>query len=439
MSSSALRFLFLAALFATPAARAATPERVPITDIDRIVAVVNNNVITRSELDERLAQTKQQLATKQIQPPPEDVLRRQLLERMVLEDIQLQLALQTGIRVTEADVERAIASIAGRNNMSASQLFETVRQQGFDQSAYRDQIRKQITIQQLIDREITSRVVVSEGEVASYLESNRSAKSESVEYDLSHIFVSLAESATTEQVANAKQRAEEIRQRVLGGEDFARAAVTYSQGPNALTGGALGWKNAGQLPELFVTAVAKLEPGTVTDVLRGPNGFHILKLNDRRSSSAGEAPIRQTHVRHILLKPSEIQSESETNERLMELRRRINSGEDFATLAKTYSEDAISAANGGDLGWVSPSQLVPAFEQAMDGLDINRVSEPVKSPFGLHLIQVLGRRDQASGGERELAAARRQLHERKADDRFEQWLRQLRDEAYVEYLLDELN
>lgn len=433
-----LWFLPAAVLIAAPSL-AATPAHVPIADIDRIVAVVNNDVITQSELDKRLTQTKQQLNTQKIQLPPEDVLRRQLLERMVVEDIQLQLALQTGIRVTDADVERAIESIASRNKLTTSALFDTVRQQGFDRSAYHDQIRKQITIQQLIDREITSRVVVSEGEVKNYLENSRTARQEATEYDISHIYISLAESATTEQVASAKQRAEDVRRRVLAGEDFARAAVTYSQGPNALTGGALGWKSAAQLPELFVSALAKLEPGTISSVLRGPNGFHILRLNGRRNSSPTEALIQQTHVRHILLRPSEIQSVRETTERLLELRRRIEAGEDFATLAKTYSEDAISAANGGDLGWVSPSQLVPAFEQAMDRLDIDKISEPVQTSFGLHLIQVLGRREQAATGERAQATARRQIHARKADDRYEQWVRQLRDEAYVEYLLDELN
>jgi peptidyl-prolyl cis-trans isomerase SurA len=351
----------------------------------------------------------------------------------------LQLAAQTGIRVTDADVERAIEAIAARNKMSASALFDTVREQGFDRSAYRDQIRKQITIQQLIDREITSRIVVSEGEVKNYLENSRAARNDTTEYDVSHIYISLPESATTEQVALAKQRAEEVRQRILGGEDFARAAVTYSQGPNALTGGALGWKSAAQLPQLFVTTLAKLEPGNISEVLRGPNGYHILRLNGRRSSAASEAPIQQTHVRHILLRPSEIQSVSETTERLMELRRRIEAGEDFATLAKTYSEDAISAANGGDLGWVSPSQLVPEFEKAMDRLDVNKVSEPVQTSFGLHIIQVLARREQTATGEREQATARQQIHARKADDRYEQWVRQLRDEAYVEYLLDDVN
>ena len=433
------RLWFLLAALAAPPALAVTSGHVPITDVDRIVAVVNNDVITQSELDERLTQTKQQLSTQQIQLPPEDVLKRQLLERMVIEDIQLQLAQQTGIRVTEEDIERAIASIAERNKLNTSALFDAVRKQGYDRSAYREQIRKQITIQQLIDREVNSRVVVSDGEVRTYLENTSATRQEAIEYDVSHIYISVPESATTDQVASAKRRAEDVRQRVLDGEDFARAAVTYSQGPNALTGGSLGWKSAAQLPELFVRTLEKLQPGTISDVLRGPNGFHILRLNARRSSSPTEAPVQQTHVRHILMRPSEIQSVRETTERLMELRRRIEAGEDFATLAKTYSEDAVSAANGGDLGWVGPGQLVPAFEQAMDRLPVDKISEPVQTSFGLHIIQVLGRRERAASAEVEQATARRQIHARKADDRYEQWVRQLRDEAYVEYLLDDVN
>ena len=434
-----LLLLIIATLATAPVSAVTAPARAPITDIDRIVAVVNNDVITATELEDRLAQTKQQLTTQQIQLPPQDVLRRQLLERLIVEDIQLQLALQTGIRVTDQDVERAIESIAGRNKMSVSALFDTVRQQGFDRSAYRDQVRKQVTIQQLVDREIISRVSVSEGEIKIYLENSRARAQDAIEYDVSHIYLSLPETATTEQVAAAKIRADDIQRRVRAGEDFARTAVTYSQGPNALSGGKLGWKSAGQLPGLFVSAVAKLAPGGISEVLRGPNGFHILRLNDQRATSANEAPIQQTHVRHILLRPSEIQSVRETTDRLLEIRRRLNAGEDFATLAKTFSEDAVSATNGGDLSWVSPSQLVPTFEQAMDRLAIDQISEPVQTPFGLHLIQVLERRQQTAAGEREEATARRQIHTRKADDRYEQWVRQLRDEAYVEYLLDDLN
>lgn len=418
-------------------AEAATAPRAPIVDIDRVVAVVNNDVITATELEGRVHQTKQQLATRQINPPPQDVLRRQVLERMITEDIQLQLAARNGIRVSDQDVERAIQTIADRNKMSVSELYDTVRRQGFDRSAYHDQIRRQITIQQLVDREINTRVSVSESEVKNYLQNARTRARDDVEYNVSHIYIPVPESASAQQIAVSRQRADEVERLLRGGEDFARAAVTYSQGPDALTGGALGWKRAAQLPELFIAALEKIEPGNISGVLRGPNGFHILRLNDRRSASVPDASVQQTHVRHILLRPSEIQSLADARARLLELKNRIENGEDFAALARANSEDAVSAANGGDLNWVSPNQLVPEFEKAMDRLKVGEISDPVQTPFGLHLIQVLERRQQTVTGERELAAARQQIHARKADDRYEQWVRQLRDEAYVEYLLDD--
>lgn len=433
----ALSLLLLAALAPDPA-RAVTARPARIIDIDRIIAVVNNDVITANELDKRLAATKQQLAAQGIKLPPDDVLRRQLLERLVIEQIQLQLATQTGIRVTDQDVEQAIRTIAGRNNMSIDRLYETVRSQGFDRAAYREQLRDQIAIQQLIDREVSSQVSVSETEVNNFLENAQSSARGDTEYDLSHIYIPLAETASPEQAAAAKVRADNVHRQLLAGEDFARAAVAYSQGPDALKGGALGWRSAGQLPELFVAALAKLEPGKVSEVLRGPNGFHILRLNDRRGAGTAEEVVQETRVRHILLRPSEIQSVSDARDTLLQLRERLRAGEDFAALARAHSEDTVSAANGGDLGWVRPKQLVPPFEQAMNALEPGGLSEPVQTPFGLHLIQVIERRQQTVGGERQRIEARNQIHARKADDRYERWLRQLRDEAYVEFMLDEV-
>lgn len=409
----------------------------PVTDVDRIVAVVNNDVITANELDRRMAEAREQLGAQKIQPPPEDVLRRQVLERLVIEQIQLQLANQTGIRVTDQDVDQAIRTIAGRNNMSVDALYDVVRRQGLNRPEYRDQIRNQIAIQQLVEREVNNQVTVSESEVNNLLENNRLRAGRDAEYNVSHIFIPVPEAASPDQIQKAKQRAEDVVRQLRAGEDFARAAVTYSQGPEALKGGALGWRGVGQLPELFVATIEKLKPGDVSDVLRGPNGFHILKLNDRRGGTIADEPVQETHVRHILLRPSEIQSINDARTTLTQLRERIMNGEDFATLARTYSEDAVSAANGGDLGWVRPKQLVPPFERAMDALKPGDVSEPVETPFGLHLIQVLGRREQTIAGERERIAAREQIHARKADDRYEQWLRQLRDDAYVEYMLDD--
>lgn len=407
-----------------------------VRDLDRIVAIVNNDVITETELADRLDETRKQLASERIKTPPEDVLKRQLLERMIVERVQLQLAAQLGVRVSDADVDQAIQSVARRNNMTVDALLKALAQDGLDPAAYRARIREQVTIQQLLEREIASRVTVTESEIASFLEQSRARGGGDYEFNLSHIFVPIPEAATSEQIQAAKARADKAHAEVRGGEDFARAAVTYSQSPDALKGGALDWKKPGQLPELFVGALRNLQPGDISPVLRGPNGFHILKLNDRRGGDVAQT-VTQTHVRHILLRPSEIQSLDEARAALLALRKRIEAGEDFAAIARASSEDSASASQGGDLGWVEPKSLVPEFEKAMNALKPQELSEPVRTPFGLHLIQVLERREQTVAGERARNAARSQIHARKADDRYEQWLRQLRDEAYVEYLLDD--
>lgn len=429
--------LLFALLLTVAAPQAATAPAPTVIDIDRIVAVVNNDVITASELETRLSETKQQLAAQRIQLPPDDLLRRQLLERMIVDQVQLQLAAQTGVRITDQDVDQAVQSIANRNKMSVDNLYNTVQQQGMDRAGYREQIRNQVTLQQLVDREISSRISVSESEINNFVENALARAQRNDEYNLSHIFMALPESASPEQIQTVKARADDVYRQLKGGEDFARAAVTYSQGPDALKGGAIGWKTAGQLPELFVGVLDQLQPGGLSEVLRGPNGFHIVRLNDRRGSAAADESVVETHVRHILLKPSEIQSLDEARKSLSRLRNRVANGEDFAALARSHSEDAVSATNGGDLGWVRPRQLVPDFERAMKALNPGDLSEPVQSPFGVHLIQVLDRRQQTVAGERARSVAREQIHGRKADDRYEQWVRQLRDEAYVEYLLEE--
>jgi peptidyl-prolyl cis-trans isomerase SurA len=436
MRRAVVSSLLIAAL-AAGAASGATIPRERIADVDRIIAVVNNDVITANELENRMAETKQQLTAERIKLPPDDVLRRQLLERLVIEQVQLQLADQTGIRVSEPDVEQAIRTIANRNNMNVDALYETVRRQGFDRTAYREQIHTQITIQQLVEREINNQINVSESEVNNFLENARARPLGDNEYNVSHIYIPAPESASSEQIQTAKARADDVQRQLKAGEDFARAAVTYSQGPDALKGGALGWKSAAQLPELFVGALEKLQPGDISETLRGPNGFHILRLNERRGNLAAEEPVQETHVRHILLRPSEIQSLSEARAALTQMRQRVLAGQDFATLARAQSEDTVSASSGGDLGWVRPKQLVPEFERAMNALQPDELSEPVQTPFGVHLIQVLERRQQTLADERARTVARNQIRARKADDRYEQWMRQLRDEAYVEFLLEE--
>lgn len=430
------RLPVLILLSLTTVAAIAAKSPAAVQDVDRIIAVVNNDVITAVELATRVADTKKQLAIERIKMPPDEVLRKQLLERMILEHVQLQLAAQSGIRVSDSEVEKAIETIARRNNMGPDALYRMLAREGLEPEAYRRQIQTQITIQQLMEREIGSRVTVTESEVTNFLQNAQSRGAARQEYRLAHIFLSVPESASTEQIQAARARAEGVHTQLKAGADFAQAAVTHSQGPDAMKGGSLDWKKAGQLPELFLKALDAMGPGDISGVLRGPNGFHILKLHDVRGAAAAEA-VTQTRVRHILLRPSEIQSAAEAQERLRQLRARIKNGDDFAALARAHSEDTASATGGGDLGWVGPKQLVPEFETAMNVLKPNDISAPVKTPFGFHIIQVLERRRADVSEERARTAARRQIHARKADDRLEQWARQLRDEAYVEYHLEE--
>ena len=436
-SSTVWKAIFGLILLLLPSIMTAAPTAPSNTgQIDRILVIVNDDVITESELTNRLAETKKQLALEKIKTPPDDILRKQLLDRMVLERLQLQLAAQTGIHVSDSDVDHAIEIIAQRNKLSVENFRKALVKSGMDLAAFRTQTRDQLTIQQLLEREINNRVNVTDNEVSHFLENPQNRAEMDVTYNLSHILIGIPESAAPEAIQAAKKRAEDILQQLKAGADFEQIAVSYSQGADALKGGSLGWKKPGELPELFLGALKNMSPGGISDVLRSPNGFHILKMNDKRGATQAEA-VTQTHVRHILLRTSEIQSLEDARQKLLHLRERIENGVDFATLARAHSEDTTSAANGGDLGWVNPGMMVPEFEKAMNALKPNQLSQPVRTSFGLHLIQVLGRRDHDITQERQEAAARQQIHARKADERYEQWARQLRDEAYVEYLVDE--
>ncbi len=426
-------------LLLLPSIMAAAPAPPKATgDVDRILVIVNDDVITETELTNRLTETKKQLALEKIKTPPDDILRKQLLDRMVLERLQLQLAVQTGIRIGESEVDQAIETIARRNNLSVENFRKALTKNGMDVAAYRAQTHDQLTIQQLLEREINNRVNVTDSEVSHFLENPQSRADMDVTYHLSHILIGIPESASPEAIQAAKKRAEDILRQLKAGADFEQIAVSYSQGADALKGGSLGWKKPGELPELFLGALKSMSPGDISEILRSPNGFHILKLNDKRGAAQAEA-VTQTHVRHILLRTSEIQSLEDARQKLLHLRERVENGDDFAALARAHSEDTASAANGGDLGWVNPGMMVPEFEKAMNALKPNQLSQPVRSSFGLHLIQVLDRRSHDITQERLEAAARQQIHARKADERYEQWARQLRDEAFVEYMVDDVN
>ena len=401
----------------------------PAVPLDRVLVVVNDDVITATEVGARIPSVRRQLARQNVRIPSEEVLRKSILDRMVLERLQLQIAKQLGIEVENDKIEFAIQRIAQDNRMSRDEFIAALKQEGLSEDEFRQQIRAQLTIQQLVDREVNNRVTVSNSELENFLSRNPGGDTE---YNLSHILVAVPESASSEAIETARKRADELWNELKRGGDFEQLAIAHSQDDKALEAGSLGWKKAGQLPALFVQAVEKLQLGGVSDVLRSANGFHIVKLNDKRGGSQPHA-VTQYHARHILIRPNELISVDEARAKLLALRNRIENGEDFAALAKANSDDAGSANAGGDLGWMTPGQSVREFERAVQALELKQLSEPIRTPFGWHLIQLLERREQDISEERRIASARQQLHARKADERYEQWLRQLRDEAYVDY------
>ena len=412
---------------------AAVPAPVT-TPIDRIMVVVNDEIITQNELKTRLDEISKRIASQKIQAPPENVLKKQVLERLILERLQLQVAKQMGLEASDDKVDAALQNIAAQNRMPLPELYKTMAKEGLSEAALREQIRQQIIIQQLVEREIGNRISVSESEMENFRASSEN-RDGGTEYNISHILISVPESATPEILQQTRQRAEALLQTLRNGAAFDQAAIANSQGQNALEGGNLGWKKPGQLPALFASALKTMQLGEVSDVLRSPSGFHLLKLVDKRGGKKTQA-ITQTRARHILLRTNEIVTTDDARRRLEKLRQRIENGDNFAELAKSHSEDPGSAVSGGDLGWVNPGQTVPEFERAMDALKPNEISTPVQTSYGFHLIQVLERRQQDVTHERDQADARQQIHARKTDERYEQWVRQLRDEAYIDYRVD---
>ncbi len=403
--------------------------------LDKIVAVVNNSVITEYELRSRVASTLQQLALQRTPAPPRHLLERQLLERMITERILLQMAEDTNIRVDGPQLDRALARIARQNNMELDQFRRALEQDGVDFNAFREQVRTEMTIGRLREREVDNRVVVTDAEIDNYLANPALDAERMNEYLLAHILVVTPEGASPEQLQTLRAKAEKALEELRAGVDFGQVSAAYSDAQNALQGGVLGWRNEAQLPTLFVTAIRDLPPGGVTPVLRSSNGYHILKVLDKRGKDV-TLVVKQTRARHILVRTNEIVGDNEARNRLRQLRERIENGADFAELAKLHSDD-LSASKGGDLGWLSPGDTVPEFERAMDSLRPGEVSAPIQSPFGWHLIQVLERRDQDVTQERRRFEARQAIRARKSEEAFDDWVRQMRDRAYVEYRLED--
>ena len=430
----ALACLLVAAIEVLPAATAFAQSRTAsVIEADRIVAVVNDEAITLNELRAQMARVERQLRQQGTQMPPRDVLEKHILERLIVDRVQLQLARETGLRVEDSQLDQAMVRIAESNRMDLAQLRNSLAQDGIAWVKFREDIRSEMTIVRLREREVDSRIVVSDGEIDNFLESAGAMGNE--EYNLAHILLRTPEQAKPEQLARLQARAEDIVAQLRKGEDFAKLAAANSDAPDGLSGGLMGWRSRERLPSLFAEEVVKLKSGEISAVLRSPAGFHILKLLDRRGGAIKAQPVEQTHARHILIKTSELVSESEARRRLVALKERVSHGTDFAELARLHSND-LSASRGGDLGWLNPGDTVPEFEQAMNRLRPGEVGEPVQSPFGWHLIQVLARRTDVST-ERVRQHARQALRERKAEEAYQDWLRQMRDRAYVEYRLED--
>ena len=403
--------------------------------LDRIVAVVNSEVVTRLDLDEQIKVATQQLKRQGTPLPAHDVLERQLLERLITAKVLAQNAKETGLRVDDTQLQRSIERIAQENKASPDQFRKILEGDGIDFNRFREELRNEILIARLKEREVDSKILITDAEVDNYLKNQQGQAGKDDEFSLSHILVLVPEQASPEQIQSKRVIAEKALDQLKGGADFRQVSAGVSDAPNALDGGALGWRPAARLPQIFVDAVKTMKVGDTSPVLRSANGFHIIKLTDKRGN---ETPIiiQQTHARHILIRINEVVSENEAKQRLTNLKERIENGTAFAELARLQSEDA-SASKGGDLGWLNPGDTVPEFERAMNALEPGQVSDPVQSPFGWHLIQVVERRSEDMSKERQRVLARQSIRTRKSDEAYQEWVRQQRDRAYVEVRLEE--
>ena len=425
---------FLLASLAGFAAQPSFAATVDPIEADRIVAIVGTDVITYVDLRTRLASALKQLQKQGTPLPPQDVLERQMLERLIMDRAQLQYARDSGMRVDDTQLDQAIGRIAAGNKMSVPQFRAALEKDGVQYASFREEIRNEMIAVRLREREVDSKLVISEGEIDNYL-ANQAATGSGEEYQLAHILLRAPESASPEQLQKLRQRGEDALKRARAGENFAELTAAFSDAPDALQGGDLGFRPLSRLPSLYSEVAGRLQAGDVSELLRSSAGFHIVKLIAKRGGGA-VASVQQTKARHILIRVNEVVSETEARRKLEGVRERIANGVDFAEQARLYSQDG-SAAKGGDLGWLNPGDTVPEFELAMNALKLDEVSPVVQSPFGMHLIQVQERREKDVSAERQRAVARQAIRERKLDEAYQDWLRQLRDRTYVENRLDD--
>ena len=400
--------------------------------LDRIAAVVNDGIVLNSQLDDQTEEITARLRQQNTELPPRNVLRRQILERLVVEEIQIQRADSLGIQISDEMLNGALENIARNNNISFPDLPRMLEQQGISYRDYRDEIRRQMTLQMLRQRDVIARINISPREMEQAMARAKNSPNENGEYNISHILVSVPVTATPEQIEAREKRMQEAYEKAKAGEDFAQLALTYSDSTTNIEGGSLGWRKGSQLPSIVAEQVVTMQAGQISEPIRTPSGFHLFRLNETRGGTQ-QAVVTQIHARHILLTPNELEDDQTIEQKLNDIRARVEKGEDFGAIAAVTSQDPGSAPDGGDLGWAGPGTFVPEFEKQLDSLKENEISKPFRTQYGWHIIQLLGRRTHDVTEDKQRQQVYAQLRESKAEEETELWLRRLRDEAFVDY------
>ncbi|MCW8975666.1 MAG: peptidylprolyl isomerase [Sedimenticola sp.] len=406
-----------------------------VKPVDEIIAIVDDDIIVRSELENEMMKIVAQLRQQEQRLPPKPVLERQLLGRLILKKLQLAAAARAGINVSEDIVAQAINNIAQNNNLSLSEFRSTLERSGISFQSFRKGIQEEIIMQQLQDQEVRRRVRVTDQEVEAYIARQANTVGERSAYHLEHILIATPEAASPEQMKRAREKADAVVASLRGGAAFADVAITESDGRQALEGGDLGWRKANQLPTIFADLVISMERGDISEPIRTASGYHIIRLDDYKGGD--RKIITQSHVRHILISTNEVTSNNDARIRLEQLRQRIIGGDDFAALARSHSDDKSSAIKGGDLGWITPGALLPRFEEEIAKLSPGELTEPFRTEYGWHLAQLIDRRQHDSTAEVQKAEARKTISDRKTAEEGELYLRRLRDEAYIDIRLSD--
>ncbi len=400
--------------------------------LDRIAAVVNNGVVLQGDVDRQSQVVTDRLNRAGQQLPPRDILRQQVLERLILQELQMQRAANLELQISDEMLNQALAEVADRNQISFADLPAALAAQGVDYAQYREEVRREMTLTMLKQRDVLTRVYISPREIEQCMSDRRESPGQDDAYNLAHILIAIPTSAGTDELAERSSRAQGVYERARQGEDFAQLAITYSDSGTALEGGALGWRQGGQLPSFVAEVIPQMAVGDVTEPIRTPSGLHIFKLLERRGDS-DSALVEQVHVRHILKQTNELEDDSIVSLQLNEIRERVLAGEDFAAIAAVTSEDPGSAANGGDLGWTGPGTFVPEFNMQIEALNIDEISPAFKTQYGWHIVQLLGKRTYDATDDMIRKRCAIQLREAKLDEETEIWMRRLRDEAFVDY------